>query len=616
MAEEGGPRRLLPGRWWPAAVTPLAAEDDVGGGAPGNRPDPVQMDQWLTRLPRWHHKTDFKPDDETEEGRLRNHRFVRRMIDSHIDEVRAQLGAQLSGEEVLDVNAHYYRFEMLHRSAPSALAVDCTIDYREDELRDTIVCESTEMRAHRCAFSFDFQTDGMAQLLKEYDEKVDSMRRSSSTSLVSDPLPRDWSINTKQLFGRARVSKWRSPNVQPYKEGVYGATEPFRGCLNQLPTTTMKDPVRDSTLEARSRLVATLCWFRRHQRYLLAGVIMAMRQRAARSAALYEIADRMRVAARLVAQERQSAPDALTRIVRDRAGEELGEALWPYLPPEEGCPLMATCKSLHQWGVRFQRRLLLRIHGDSDSDVDQEEDDLHVFRPHKVEADGSLTMLKNRRIFLQPILQHRFLTHRTNPPGHDPPYLLREETHLHLKHGTALDTDRSCVRAFLVFDDEQRTEVPCFGKAALRRWDGGDFIVGPNYDQTYSHFPKGRLPRVIVSPNRLSSDFGKHKDTRFRIVVEVSLVTKGAPEDVISEVVHVTETPPFRVVARLESEQAAAASKARYANWKHAGAWHLSLVRDHQPSTAADLRDQNYDPYSDFDAIDFLNDDALNESTH
>jgi hypothetical protein len=557
------------------------------------------MNEWSARFPRWRHKHDAKPDDDTPEGALTNHRLICQILELHIETVPLANDAlralpPLSGEEVLDVNVAFYRYEMFSKSPPATLAIDCTVEYRDRELRDAFDCDSAKVRCHRAAFSLDYHTDGVARMLNEYDSLVDSMRAYSSDALTIEPLPRDWCTDAKQLCGdrRKNVEKWRSPKkVFPYNDGAHARTGRRLGCFDLAPKSAITDAPMESMLEARHRLVATLCWFRRHQRGLLPGMIAAMRQRALRSAQLYQATERMIDAARIVCNERQRAPDVLTALVNGSAGDELGQALWPYLPPEMGCPVMASCQTLYQWGERFQRCLSLRIEEDAKKAV-----------PHRVESDGSFTMLKNRRILLQPVLEHRFLMHQFFPPTHDPPFLLEQHTHSHPTHGSAIDVNRSTVRAFLVFDDAQRTEVPFCDQPPLRRLDGKGFQIGQNRDQTYAHFPKGKLPLIVVAVNCLSKDFGKQTDTRFRIVIEVSLVTKDAPTDLVSEVMHATETPPFRVVSRLESDKAAAASKARQANRRIADAYHLKLIRDHQPATSTDAAhpDDDNDAYDNF----------------
>lgn len=548
----GGRPEPEPGRWWPAAVP---------GGAHLHQ---LRMDEWMSALPRYNFREDFKPDDETPEGRLRNYRLVCRMIDSHVEHdvpvfpdgrpQWAPAGFQhLSGEEVLSVNGVFYRFEMHHRRPPACLGVDCTVQYEEHDVHDCVDCDGPYLRTqHRCAFTLEHATDGVALMLKEYDEHVTAMRDYATKSMLDcEPLPRDWSIDSRELLGHARVSRWRAPKVEPYADGVYGRDwRDWRGPLNTAPSVPFDGDFHESSTEARHRLVATLCWFRRHQRSLLGPMISAMRKRAMLAALLYERAERMRDAATLVIAARARQPDVLTTLLRDGAGEEFGQALWPYLPPELGTPLMATCKTMHAFGLQHQRRLRLSLtntcgeHGTWEREV------------HRIEPDGSMLMLKNRRIHLQPLLEHRFLTHVDLPKDETPCYLLEQRSHKHLTHGGAIDPARSTTRAFLVFDDRQRTPVGCFGSPALRRWDGENCQVGPYLDQTYAYFPKRGLPKITVSANRLSSDFGKHGNTRFRIVVEVSLVHKDSPPDIICDVTHVAETPPFRVVARLESPRA------------------------------------------------------------
>ena len=574
------------------------------------------MDAWSRAMPRYNDRTDFKPDDETPEGVRQNYRLVCQLIDSQAEvnvDFNLPVGSRqcgfydprfsrLSGEEVLNVNAVFYRFEMHHKRPPACLGVDCTVDYRESEIHEFIDCDGPYMRTqHRCAFTLQ-HTDAecAGQLLETYDAQMRFLREADAANdMYQEPLPRDKSIVVRKLLGHKNVKQWRSPKPSRYLEGVYGAdasTRPTPGPLNTLPASDFRD-VYGSTMEARRRLVATLCWFRRHRRFELGSMIFAMRRRAFLAAAAYDISELMREAATEVIAERARQPDVLTRILgEDESSEGLGQALWPYLPPEAGPLLMSTCKAMRAFGERHDRMLELTL-----------TNTLGEYGPwereaHRIEPDGSLSMLKNRRIRLQPLLQHRFLAHVELPGdgrrGLPPRSALEPVSHVHLTHGSAIDPNRSTTRVFLVFDDAGRTEVGCFGTPALRRFDGETQQVGPYSDLTYNHFPRRQLPVITVSAHRLSSEFVKRKYARVRIAVEVSLVHKDSPPDVLSDVTHTAWTPPFRVVARLESENAAAASRRRRAARKGDGARHVQLVRDNQPATAADMRDQNFDALS------------------
>ena len=505
------------------------------------------MDEWLKGVPRWNSKDDRKVDDDTEDGFLQNYRTICRLIDSHVDEVKIvmQPPLVLSGAEILAVNTAFYRYEMLNKIPPASLAVDCTIEYHEDEHRDTVVCDSKEIRLHRAAFSFDYRTDGIERMLVDYDRKLNSMIRFSN---CTEPLPRDWSTNPKLFLKNMRLStsKWRAPKAHPYTDGLYPAVNgKHKGCLNLPPSTHMG--LHDSMREARQRLVSTLGWFRRHQRMMLNGMITAMRKRAHTSANLYLTIERMKNASLIIQRERARAPDVLTSMMKGNAGDELGQALLPYVPYDSGTSLISTCRTIHDWGARFQRRVRLRAHNDAPHDK--------AFVPHRVEPDGSFTMLKNKKISLNPVFEHRFLVQSGNG--------LVEQSFVHLKHGNALETQRSTISAFLVLDDEQRTKVTGFGLSMLRRWDN---------QNGHAQFPKGQLPNVVVSTGCLSSDFGK-----FRIVIVVSLLTENAT----MELVYTAETPPFRVVSRIESKAASAASKRRKRALRIANFEHVKIAREH-----------------------------------
>lgn len=285
-------------------------------------------------------------------------------------------------------------------------------------------------------------------------------------------------------------------------------------------------------------MISVICWFRRHSRPLTRNVLLAMRERAMRSASLYMTAERMRRASRVVARERALlAQDSLTSIVTHGPSEELGDALWPYLPPEAGSRLMACSKALYSWGTRFNRGMHIRLMSEKGNTWSCE--------AHRMENDGSITMQRNRWIRVRPVFEHTFMTNVETG--------LEEGSFTHPKHGSCIDADLSTTHALLIFDDDG-TEVPYFGKSALGRKANGRDVDGG-----VSHFPRKMLPTLLLSAKRLSSDFGKTRDTKFRIVIEVNLVTKGYTE----VTTYTAKTAPFRVVARIESEKAAAGTKER-----------------------------------------------------
>jgi len=566
------------------------------------------MDEdWLATAPRFQRGRDPEVDANDGPSMYRNYRLICLLIDSFNEYVG---DATLTADELLSVNAAFYRYEMRNMPPPRTLGVDCTLNTEWNELRDVLVCDTSEMIGQRAVFSFDHRTDGIQVLLNEYDATLAFRRRLDISH--TDDLPRDTFADAKTIWKRAATKlgiKWRTSlkggtnRQRRYRKSLDNG----QAAMNSLdrPPCSDFDDRYESTMEARNRLVTILCWFRRHQPSFLPRILGAMRTRAVKASSLYVLAERFRNTARQVAAHRAHLPasqrDPLTSIVRDVGGEELGDVLWPYLPYEASTPLMACSKELHAWGLRFHRRMRLRL---ADTSEDQREWECEA---HRCEADGSLTMQKNRQIKIKPLLEHRFMTHLPLPEGHDSQFLLEYRTHAHPTHGTAVDTTRSTTRAFLVFDDDSRTAVPCFGKPALKRWDGQGRLIGPWLDQIYAHFPKGGLPTIVVSLSRLSSEFKRKNigDTKFRIVVEVDLVHADSPADVVSDVTYVAETAPFRVVARLESESAAQSSKERQAMHATEHAYHAQLVRDHQPSTATDVRDQN------FDAMDFLDYDTL-----
>lgn len=551
---------------------------------------PEREMEWSTTLRRWDERVDYKPDDETEAGTKVNLQLVCDMIDDlgydGFAVPRDCPEHDLLARDILEVNVAFYRYEMFNVPPPPCLAVDCGEHLaRNGSVRKQLDCDDIEMRRLRCSFSMDYLTDGVALLLKEYDEEVENMRAYSNRCVTSKPLPRDFGTLARKIQpsrGAAkpaqppplpsdasiRHSKWRTPkDVCTYAGGVYARSDDQnRGPLNVLASSVAQcDDEELATAHARRRLVATICWFRRHARAQLEPMIVAMAGRAMRSALLYELAARMRDAARCVAAERARSSDPLTLLVAGDASEELGEALWPYLPPEAGPLIMKTCKTLHAWGVRFRRDLHLRLHTNTSF-------------PHHVEEDGTLSILKHKRINLAPSLEYTFLKHFE---GSNATSALRNAEHPQKTHGPMVDVERSSTRAFLVLNNRKRTPVMHEGGSALRRVDTRKAIVrgGALDDVIFAHFPKGALPRIEVSVPVLSSRFAKKGHLpgrrRFRIVVEVTIVARGST----TGKTYSDETAPFRVVARMESPAAEEARKKRVVEQKAADKRHGRCVR-------------------------------------
>jgi len=556
-----------------------------------------KMEEWSATLRRWEERVDYKPDDETEAGMKANLELVCHLIDSLTTHglrlPRDCPEFDLEARDVLEVNVAFYRYEMFNVRPPPCLGVDSFPVHEGTSCRDQIDCDDPDMRRLRCSFSMDFLTDGIALMLKEYDEVAESMRAYSNRCVLSKPLPRDFCTLARKIQpprgGAAakpvtdaaiRSGKWRTPkDVCPYAGGVYARThDEDRGPLN-VPASSVAqlDALLPSTAHARRRLVATLCWFRRHAKHQLEPMIVAMAERAIRSAELFELASRMRSAAELVAAERaRRSSDPFTLLVAGAASEELGEALWPYIPAAAGPALMQTCKALHGWGKRFRRALRLRLDRVVGHDFD--------------ETRNAWTALKGRRIALTPVIEFAFLEHWSLPTPRDAHgFVLKETAHPIETHGGAVDVERSSTRAALVFDDAERTPVPNFGRSALTRFDGRANRVGALGDKAVAHFPKGRLPKIVVSTKHLSRDFPAWKeDARFRIAVEVTIVAKGAHADAdAAPVSYRTETEPFRVVARIESPAAAAATKSRQQAYKAIDKRHRRRVRAAQEGEGA-----------------------------
>ena len=127
------------------------------------------------------------------------------------------------------------------------------------------------------------------QLLETYDAQMRFLREADATNdMYQEPLPRDKSIVVRKLLGHKNVKQWRSPKPSGISKACTGGRvlRPTPGPLNTLPASDFRDVYGSVTMEARRRLVATLCWFRRHQRFELGPMIFAMRRAALLGAGL------------------------------------------------------------------------------------------------------------------------------------------------------------------------------------------------------------------------------------------------------------------------------------------------------------------------------------------
>jgi hypothetical protein len=545
-----------------------------------------RMNHWLQTVPKYD-RHDPAVDDETEAGRAKNYDLVIAILDSFNRAMRfvhtpntASAGT-LTSEDILSVGAAIYRHEMRSQRPPPCLAVDCTIDMEPGQIRDELDCSDSTHRQHLAVFSLDFKTDGVSRLLDEFDDKCKAAIAYSKRP--HSDFPRDVFASSKTMYGR-NLSKWRcphrgGPSAPPYKDGALGE---LGGCLNVSPRSDPSDRYQ-STIEAKRRLVSTICWHRRHHRTMLAQILYELRERAYRSAALYTVAERLRDSADVVRVSRAlitgPSADPLTSIVAVGASEELGDALLPYLNEQTGAKLAQCNRVLYEWTKRFGRHLQFRLHGSETSDWSKE--------VHRIEADGTFTMQRGRQIKLKPMLFRRCMQHMMLPAGMSPSFLLQEIDVVYPTYETLFNPRFSSTQVTLVFEDG--SPVPCFGKPALRRHDrDGNSVAETPHAVASNVFPRKSLPIVVVSAKRLSRDFGPN--TMFRILVEFFMKTDGSSKKAVLK----ATTPAFRVVGRIESDAAAAATKERNVVRSEAHVAHAAQVKATQPDTANHVLDTNF----------------------
>lgn len=530
----------------------------------------------------------FMPDDTSFNGARSNLRFVCEALDAHLDE-SSGIGTvddwyegdkmRLTGDEIVDVCAAFYRYEMHKRIPPNALGLDVQSFHDEDHVRFASDCDSVDARHDRAIFSLSDRLDASVWVAVE---RYDALRAEAKreVSLPHDtPLPRDAFASPQILFGKKNHTRWKRP-----RQNYNGAFGPRDGVFNTGPVTPFEDEV-DATFEARLRMVAVVCFYEKHQRSSMALLLGAMRRRATLAAHLFRATVELQRQARIV-RDRRAAEGlrswTLCQIVGSNEADSLGEALLPYLGIQHTNALLATHSVVRAWGRSFGRHLRLRLL--CATSYKEPDDDDFAKIAHRVEEDGSYTMIKDNHIKFQPELFFEFMTHMELPPENNPPYLLRQQTLPMPKHGHRVDPTRSSIRAYLVMDDPERTPVPPRGVVPALYWCNAPrhLMVGDHSEQCYASFPKGGMPKMGVATPRLSSQFHKTNDVKFRIVVVVDVVTKDAPDDVVCSARHVTETPPFRVVSRHDSSDAASNSKTRVRERSAAERGLARLVRDGQ----------------------------------
>ena len=517
-----------------------------------------------------------RPDDASVEGCRRNRATVCGLFDNGVDRNAAKTpdmgktmddkypdrALNLTGAEIVEACAAFYRYEMHSVRPPPALGVDALAQGVGDAIPSAIDCGGPQARLDRATFSLlDRAAPEVEAVIEVYDALMRETRDTESGPRTAE-LPRDAYCASKVVCSGKKPSKWRAPRL-----AYNGAFGPQGGVFNSPPAQALDDEC-ESTEEARTRMVAVVCFYSSHQRNVLPRMVSDMRRRATLAAHLARATAALARAAR-AARARRAAPAggrtwSLSSVVASNEGDALGEALLPYMLPDETRALLAADSVLHAWGGQFGRRLKLRLVGTMTVDDVLLPFGDFKYIAHRVEADGSYTMVKDLQIKFNPELYYECMTHLDLPPEQKPPYLLRQMRHRQPKHGSAFDPKRSSVRAYLVRDDAERTPVPSFGRPALVRHDGSarDY-VGDALDQCVARFPKGSMPKVAVTTERLSSHYGKQSDAMFRIVVVVDVVTLDAPDDVLCCARHTTETPPFRVISRRESPAAALGSKER-----------------------------------------------------
>ena len=134
---------------------------------------------------------DVKPDDASLAGARRNRRFVCEALDAHLDEssgirtvddLFAADAMRLTGEEIVDACAAFYRYEMHKKVPPNALGVDVQTPGDEDQVRFATDCNAVAFRRDRAIFSLSDRLDPLVRSAVERPRSSGSNRSSQANT--------------------------------------------------------------------------------------------------------------------------------------------------------------------------------------------------------------------------------------------------------------------------------------------------------------------------------------------------------------------------------------------------------------------------------------------------
>ena len=475
---------------------------------------------------------------------------------------------------ILMCNAAIYRYEMHSRRPPSALAVQYARIY---ELSATTwECgPGTEIGALRALFGQadrpvvagmrspddpEYRPPGAMHLLRSndpcgsYDLIVARLRQEAAAPRANHFLPRDEKADANAVLGRevaARTRRWLSPMR------LFSPNEWHRAQWPPVyePLRHDFEDVEGSMREALNRMLRVLWAYRKYGPQYFSQMLDAMILRAVRARLLARAVSAMMQQARQRSLTDRGSAAFCAMVVND--GGRLGDALWPYLPSEVGHPIMCACRALRDWGRQYSRQLKLQValHGWPGLSMRAtrgvcEPVTADNFPGCGVDDDGTPLVTPSRQ------LRFRLQFHHTVTASTD----LAEESHYYIKHGSAVDKERSAIRASLVLDGKPHKKLPNLPAwPNVSRCDELEDEHGNPLD-AYDVFPRGELPRMRHGLTRLSSHFGKRKPLpKLRIRFDVIVATIGKKRTTR----YTACTPAFRSVSAVHSDKTKAKRQER-----------------------------------------------------
>lgn len=473
--------------------------------------------------------------------------------------------ANLSGEQVLDINAALYGIEMHNIPHDQGIVVNpknpCETPIGAYNLGRTLVCY----------FDLEMQKDpAIANLLRTW-KKWDEQWRSGTPE--SWYVPRDINSYSYKHIGDGSMkppSRWWSiyhvlDCFEKRSNIITGV--PFHKLLMGVPMSSPTNAV-DRIVEARRRMCYTIFQFERLKRKDRVLMTNDMVLRAVLNCKGYNALKKLVKFARRVKESRLNLPPgkhALEKIVSDPfTSHEFGQVLWPYLDRTCSYPLMLACKALRAFGLEHRRQNVLGVVG-----IDRKGNVVSGggFPFHGQGPNGENLVRPGKNIRFQLKVSNTTLQ-RVVVPGTcatNETEELRDETFVFEKRGSAvsdalchqhLNHKHSLVEVTLVNDDEKFTRA---GNPQVPN----DVYVMRKGDPT-NEFLTDKMPVIRLDVKKLSGEDHQAFRLRFSLNILHHLPeTSRTGKKSVHVMPWVVYSDPFYVVSKLDTETAKANKRAR-----------------------------------------------------